>query len=284
VRRIIGIVFRLIKYQLSLTVAFSAVTGFFLTGKTNWTIGLLVLTGVYSLASGAAALNQIQERKTDALMTRTRKRPLPSGELTLLNGWMICLFFVLTGFLLLLFLGELPAILGLTTLLLYNFIYTPLKRITAFSIIPGAIVGAICPLIGWTSGTGILFHSIPLFIALFVFLWQIPHFWLLLLQYGQEYKNAGFAGVYDYLNTSGIKKCIFLWALITSLYLLSYPFFGYHMNRILFSVIFLVNLFFIILFYRLLFRQYSGKATRQAFILINSFAVVMFCLLIFSRI
>jgi flagellar biosynthesis/type III secretory pathway chaperone len=96
------------------------------------------------------------------------------------------------GLLLLLAMGYTPALLGFLNILLYNFVYTPLKRYTAFSIIPGAMVGSVCPLIGWSAGNLSVFHPVALFLSLFVFLWQIPHFWLLLLHHSQDYQKAGF--------------------------------------------------------------------------------------------
>ena len=278
-----GIFLRLVKYQLSLTVSFSALTGYLLTGHSNGFKSLTVFTGVLLLASGASALNQIQERNLDCLMDRTKKRPLPSGEITLWKSVLISMLLILSGVFILLYLGKMPALLGLTNLVLYNLIYTPLKRITTFSILPGALVGAICPLIGWTAGDFPVFHPAGLFISIFVFLWQVPHFWLLLLQHSQDYKKAGFAGIQNLMNPSGIKILVFIWAVITSLFLFSIPFFGYHIKPRIIPFFIFLNLLFIFLFYRLLFQKKSGQSFRLAFILINSFVLIVFCLMIINR-
>lgn len=279
----INILLRLTRYKLSFTVSFSAVTGYLLTGNSSGTVILLVFSGVFLLACGSSALNQVQEQRFDSMMERTRHRPLPLGEISIFYSLLISFMLLFSGFLLLLTLDFIPAALGLANVFLYNLVYTPLKRMSTLSIVPGALVGAICPLIGWTAGNFPVFHPVALFISIFIFLWQIPHFWLLLLQYGEDFKRAGFPVVFN-LNRSGIKILVFVWIVFTSLFLFSFPLFGYKGRFLTIPVIFTINLLFISLFYKLLFRKTSKQKFQLAFILINSFAIVVFCILIISRI
>lgn len=217
-------------------------------------------------------------------MERTKDRPLPSGEISVANALSISLVSIVAGLLLLLFKGWIPTLLAAITVILYNFIYTPLKRTTALSILPGAFVGALCPLIGWTCGETNLFHPLALFVSIFVFLWQVPHFYLLLLQYSNDYKKAGFPGIIDLIGASGIKTLVFCWIVLTSLFLFSFPFFHNIVKPAVIPPLVLLNLTFIFLFYRLLFDKASDKTFRRAFILINSFAVLIFFILILGKI
>lgn len=280
----IGIFLRLVKYKLSLTVTFSALTGCFLTGKADAITVAVVFAGVLLLAFGSAALNQVQERETDLLMERTKNRPLPSSEISPLAALSISLILMFSGLLLLLLRGWIPTLLGLFTVILYNFIYTPLKRLSALSIIPGALVGAVCPLIGWASSNTTLFHPLALLLAIFVFLWQIPHFYLLLLQYSSDYKKAGFPGIFDLISIGRIKVLVFAWIVLTSAFLLLFPLFQNILKPAVISLLVLLNIAFTFLFYKLLFGKLSDKPFKYAFILINSFAVLIFFILILGRI
>jgi len=180
-------------------------------------------------------------------MERTKDRPLPSGEISLANAVTISLALIAAGLLLLLIKGWFPTLLALATVILYNFIYTPLKRFTALSILPGAFVGALCPLIGWTCAETNLFHPLALFVSIFVFLWQVPHFYLLILQYSSDYKKAGFPEIIDHIGASGIKVLVFCWIVLTSAFLFSFPFFHNIIKPGMIPLLVLINLTFIFL-------------------------------------
>lgn len=145
------------------------------------------------MAFASSAINQIQDARIDSLMVRTRHRPIPSGRVKPFQAAIIAAMTGISGFLVLwIFLSSsLPAWLSLLTLISYNAMYTPLKRITAFAVIPGALVGALPPMIGWTAAGGQPTDASILFVAFFFFVGQIPHFWLILLKYGDEYAQAG---------------------------------------------------------------------------------------------
>jgi len=173
-------------------------------------------------------------------------------------------------------------ILGLSNIVFYNLIYTPLKTRSWLAIIPGALVGAVPPLIGWTSAGFYIFHPTAIFIASFVFLWQIPHFWLLMIKYGKEYELAGFSSITKKLSESQIKLVIFYWGVITSVFMMLYPFFGFRINPLLVCFLIAINILFVTLFRRFLFRDQSSKTIRKAFILINAYAIIIFLFLVIN--
>jgi len=153
---------------------------------------LLAASGTFLLACAAAALNEVQEKDLDAKMARTAARPLPSGRLSVSFALAFVFVAAVVGAALLAGTGHVAApLLGMTAMVLYNGVYTPLKRVTPLSVLPGALVGAIPPAIGWTAAGGHPLHASILAFAAFMVLWQVPHFWLLLLRRGPEYVGAG---------------------------------------------------------------------------------------------
>ncbi len=270
----------LIKYKLSLAVVLSSVTGYFISGE-EISIRLLYLaSGVLFLATGAAALNQYSERRTDLLMDRTKRRPIPSGEISEKKAILIAYILLTTGIMLLFQNGFLPVFLGILNVVLYNLVYTRLKRTTVLSIIPGALVGAIPPLIGYSSAGGSLANFDIIAFSIFMFLWQIPHFWMIILKYGEEYKKAGLATISSYLDDIQIKKLIFLWVLISGALIIIF-FLVTDMFASQFQILFsFLNLAFILLFHRKLFGNTELQQIRGAMILINSYGLFIMVLLI----
>jgi protoheme IX farnesyltransferase len=263
-------------------VSISAMTGYFLTGSSPKGALFLMFCGVFLLAAGTTVLNQVQECRRDALMKRTVNRPIPAGEISRPVATLISVFLILCGTLLLSLNGWLPMVLGLSNVVFYNLIYTPLKSRSWLAIIPGALVGAVPPLIGWTSAGFYIFHPNAMFVAIFVFLWQIPHFWLLMIKYGKEYESAGFSSISKMLNERQIKLVVFYWGVITSLFLMLFPFFGFTFKPLLISFLIGINFLFVALFHRFLFRDRSSKTIRKAFILINTYAMVIFVFLVIN--
>jgi heme o synthase len=273
------IVLQLLKFRLSSLVTFSSVIGYLLARGSFGLDFFWVIFGVLFLAGGSSALNQYQERNIDKLMPRTINRPIPSGRITASFALFVALFFILTGFFILLGNGIIPAILGFLNVILYNFVYTPLKRVSPLSILPGAVVGAIPPMIGWTSAGAYIFHPNIIYVAIFMFSWQIPHFWLLMIIYGKQYEMAGLSSISKYFNESQIKYLVFIWTVITSVFIFMFPVFGIKLNNVLAVLLIILNIYFIWLFYKLIFQKTNAGAIRQAFIAINSF--MMLVLLIF---
>lgn len=151
-----------------------------------------VFAGVSLLAAAASALNQVLERDLDALMRRTSKRPLPAGELHPASAVLLGLAALLAGAYLLSGAGGLaPVVLGVLTLLWYLMVYTPLKRRSSLALLLGSLCGCAAPMIGWSvaGGGGTDFRIVLL--AGTLYLWQVPHFWLLQRRHADDYRRAG---------------------------------------------------------------------------------------------
>jgi len=148
--------------------------------------------GTALVAGGASALNQVAERRTDALMRRTRTRPLPAGRLQPVEASLFGLVLAVAGLLLLAFGANLlTAMVALTTLVTYVAVYTPLKPRTSLATVVGAVPGALPPMIGWAGATGTLSREAWILFAI-VFLWQMPHFLAIAWLYREDYARAGF--------------------------------------------------------------------------------------------
>jgi len=209
-----GILSDLTKFRITFFVSFTTFVGFILhSGKLN--LNFVVPTiGVLILASGASALNEYQEKKSDSKMKRTSSRPIPSGKISANNALLISLSLILIGSVILGMQSIVILLLGLFTLIWYNGIYTPLKQKSAIAIIPGSLVGALPPVIGWAASGGSISDPKILALASFMFIWQIPHFWLLLLMYDDEYKKAGYPTLSKLFSFDQITKMTFLWIAI----------------------------------------------------------------------
>jgi protoheme IX farnesyltransferase len=157
----------------------------------NWFALVNMLIGTGLLASGTAALNQWYENAGDALMRRTRRRPIPSGRVTAREGLWFGVVISALGFGdLCLGVNLLAGFLGLFTLVTYLFIYTPLKRVSPISTTIGAIPGAMPPLIGYAAASGHLNFEAGILYAI-LFLWQFPHFYAIAWMYREDYARAG---------------------------------------------------------------------------------------------
>lgn len=212
----IKIILELGKVRISLPIALSALVGYTLKtgmlGDEVWSL----LSGVFLMSCSSGAINHIQEYKTDALMPRTKNRPIPSGKISLKGAiWVAVSFFAYGAFVLLVSFPPIVFLTSFLTLLSYNLIYTPLKKVTAFAVVPGSLVGALPPFIGWFAGGGQLFDEHILWVSLFFFIGQIPHFWLLLLMFGKEYTLAGYPSLNSVFSDNQIKRLSYTWILAT---------------------------------------------------------------------
>ncbi len=183
----------LTKPRLNVLVVATSAAGFYLGASAGVDPLTLVATviGTTLVAGGAAALNQVYERDTDALMRRTRLRPLPDGRISPSEARVFGLLLSAAGLVLLsVYSTWLAALLAFATLVTYLVIYTPMKRRTPMATLVGAVPGALPPLIGWTAARGITLGGISLF--LIVFLWQIPHFMAIAWMYRDDYAAARF--------------------------------------------------------------------------------------------
>ena len=222
------LILQLGKMKISLLATLSAATGYLLaTGKIAMPM-LSPTAAVFLLASGSCALNQYQEREIDRLMERTKSRPIPSGRLNPEAALWIAMGLIFSGCLIL-FYGTTfrGLILGLLAILWYNLVYTPLKQKTAFAAVLGALVGALPPVLGWTTGGGSIFDPRIWGVSLFFFTWQIPHFWLLLLGFSKDYERAGLPSITRIFSTEQIKRIVSVWLLWTGASSLIIPLFGF---------------------------------------------------------
>ena len=267
----------LIKYKLCLAVTLTGMAGYIIYKGNFSTDLLLVAVGIFLLAGGASALNQYQERDFDSLMKRTLHRPIPSGDVSPRLALIISLVLISTGAVVLLSIAWLPSLLGLLNILLYNLLYTKLKRVSYLAILPGALVGAIPPLIGWTAAGGNIFSPAIIYLALLIFMWQVPHFWLLIIKYNKEYEDAGFKTPLKVFDEIQVKRIVFIWIAVSSLFAITYFYFGIDINIVFSYTILIANLLFILAFYLILFK--SKKNISAAFILSNIFITSIFIIL-----
>ena len=184
---------RLLRPRLALLNGIAAVAGCLLApeGAENLLLGA-TWGGVALLAAGGSALNQVLERDLDGLMERTRHRPLPKGELSALAATAIGGICIVAGLIVLAGAGGIsPPLLGAGALAWYLGIYTPLKRRTSLALLAGAVSGAVPPLVGWAVTGGNLVDFRIVLVAGLLYLWQIPHFWLLQCRHAEDYRRAG---------------------------------------------------------------------------------------------
>ncbi|MDF1656453.1 MAG: heme o synthase [Verrucomicrobiales bacterium] len=187
----------LTKARLSVLVVLTAVFGYFVATKTSGTFsGAIlwhILIGTILAAFGASVFNQLMEVDADKLMTRTSDRPLPSNRmpkpLAFILGWLLSAFGLIH---LGVMVNVMAAAMGAATLITYLFIYTPMKKVSSFNTIVGAVSGALPPLIGWAGGEKSLLSFGALFLFLLLFLWQMPHFAAINWMYREEYAKGGF--------------------------------------------------------------------------------------------
>jgi heme o synthase len=189
--------FQLLKFRLALTVAFSSAIGYLLGAQAfDWGRALLVMLGGLAITGSANTINQIYEKDLDKLMKRTAQRPLPLGILTVREAWVFTLVMGVSGLGLLAYcFNPLAAALSLISLILYGFIYTPLKQLSPICVFVGAIPGGLPPFIGWVAATNALTGdaSIGGWVLFGIqFMWQFPHFWAIAWVLDDDYRAAGF--------------------------------------------------------------------------------------------
>jgi heme o synthase len=210
------------KTPLCLLIGFSTFSGFLLSESRNLLQALDVSVGIFVLAMGAATLNSLQECREDSLMQRTRLRPLPTRSMTAQHAAVQAVLFLTGGFVFLLALEiqPLPAVLAGLALLLYNGLYTWLKQKTMYALVPGAICGAIPPVIGFLAGGGQLCSYRVVVLGGLFFLWQIPHFYLITLQFPEDYQDSIYPSFIRRLSAGGVNRLVVIWIMALVLVLI----------------------------------------------------------------
>ncbi len=260
----------LTKFVLSFAVSLSAMFAYIMVKGTLGVDMLISTLAVLLIAMGVSAVNQVQEYKEDALMMRTKHRPIASGKWSPQQGLFIAgTLIVIAMVLIYMMLGITGVNLFLFAFIWYNAVYTPLKKRSALAVVPGAILGVIPPAIGWLTAGGSLLDQQFYALALFYFIWQVPHFWLLVMLHHSDYKGAGYPTAMRLFGKLTLQKLTFVWLIMTIQT-------GYFMitvfNPISYLIIALLSLTAIIAFVsslQLLSNHFELKHARKVFLQIN---------------
>jgi protoheme IX farnesyltransferase len=275
---------QLSKLPVIIPVSLTSFTAYFIASPKIGPNIIFVTLGVLLLAAAASALNQIQEIKTDQLMARTKMRPLADGRIQKSHVFIFVIILVAAGSHLLIHFGNITAfILGISNLIWYNGIYTPLKRKTAFAVIPGSLTGAIPPVIGWVAAGEFIFARTSILMAFMFFMAQVPHFWLLIMKYGEEYSEAGLPSLTKILGKEQIRRMTHIWILASLFSALILTQFGLDLQSIVKTIILLVTLLIAIIMSRM--SPYKSRDyNKKHFILLNSYFMLVMVFLIIDKV
>ena len=276
---------KLSKLRIMIPVSLTGFTGYFIYKPQLSVDILLVTTGILLLAISASVLNQIQEVEIDKKMKRTQGRPLPSGKISLKQALSFFFCTLVSGSVILYSSSGLIALLtGLITIIWYNGIYTYAKRFTAFAVVPGALTGALPPLIGWVAAGGGLWDRPIIFLEFLFFTGQIPHFWLLVLQYGEEYSKAGIPSLTDILSRTQINRLTFTWVVTSVTAALFLCFFEIIRNLTICGILLIASAYIVWKFSDLLRGLKENGTYRHYFIQLDAYFLLLLILLISDRI
>ena len=213
-----GLFLELTKFRLSAAVTLSTLFAFVLAQGSDRVLAAGATLAVLLLALGVSALNQYQEREIDATMARTRGRPIPSGRIDPLTALLVSWSLIgVATWMIYRELGGVGALLFLFVPLWYNGVYTSLKRYSAFAVVPGGLLGVIPPAIGWLAAGRSLADPEFLALGLLFFVWQVPHFWLLMAKHHSDYRAAGFPTAVETFGPAGFRRVLFVWWMLTLL-------------------------------------------------------------------
>lgn len=180
------------KARLSISVVFSAIAGYFLGATEVQLVPIFLLAfGGYCMVGASNAFNQVIEKDLDALMNRTKNRPIPAGRMSVRTALIIAVILTVVGIVSLYILNPKTAMFGAISIFLYTSVYTPLKTKTPLAVFVGAIPGAIPFMLGWVAATND-FGIEPGTLFMIQFFWQFPHFWALGWMLDDDYKRGGF--------------------------------------------------------------------------------------------
>lgn len=281
---LIRIYFDLAKIRITISVTITCLIGYLLFSSSLTILLLFAIIGTFLLASGSSALNHFQEVEYDAMMERTANRPLASNTISTTHGLIFGLTISLIGFLLLImYVNELAAYLGLSALFIYNAIYTPMKRFSVLAVFPGAIIGAIPPMIGWVAAGGQISDAQILALAFFIFFWQIPHFWLLVLIYDEDYRKAGYPTLTEKISQLQLKRVTFIWIFNLAVCSVIFPFYKLSSSLIV-NIVFLISGSYMIWGSRTLLKdEFDKKLIRKTFMRVNLFVLIVLFTLIIEK-
>ena len=276
------------KAGLAVSVVFSSVAGFVLGEANfaafNWIILLKLAIGGYCMVGASNAFNQVIEKDLDALMDRTKNRPIPSGRMQSNVALWIASLLTIIGILLLYTINPKTAMFGAISIFLYTSVYTPLKTVTSLSVFVGAFPGAIPFMLGWVAATGNFgIEAGTLF--LIQFFWQFPHFWAIGWFLYEDYEKAGFFMLPTGKKDKGTALQIILytvWLIIASLL----PVLGYtgqlYITPITAIIVFLLGMWMLFFAVRL-YQLRTAKAARTLMLVSVSYITLLQLVYIFDK-
>lgn len=204
------------KFVLSFAVSLSTLFAYIMAKGEVGLDMLLATLSVLLVALGVSTLNQVQEYQSDAKMERTKNRPIAAGRMSPQTG------IIIGSVLIALAMGLIYSLLGLTgvnifmfAFIWYNAMYTPLKKKSALAVVPGAILGVIPPAIGWLTAGHSLMELEFIALALYFFIWQVPHFWLLVMLFHGDYKDGGYPTAMRLFGQASLQRLTFVWLIFT---------------------------------------------------------------------
>jgi protoheme IX farnesyltransferase len=268
------------KAGLAISVLFSSIAGYFLgfneENPFQWSVLIMLAIGGYCMVGASNAFNQVIEKDLDALMNRTKNRPVPAGRMTPTVALLVASLLTIIGISLLYMINPKTAMFGAISIFLYTSIYTPLKTVTSLSVFVGAFPGAIPFMLGWVAATGDFgIEAGTLF--LIQFFWQFPHFWAIGWFLYEDYERAGFFMLPTGKRDKGTALQVILytvWLVIASLL----PSLGYtgklFISPIAAGVVFLLGLW--MLYYAVqLYKLRTAKAARTLMLVSVSYITLL---------
>jgi len=204
------------KFVLSFAVSLSALFAYIMA---KGEVGLDMLLATFSIllvAMGVSTLNQVQEYQSDAKMERTKNRPIAAGRMTPTTGIIIAIVLIVISMVqIYMLLGLIGVNLFMFAFIWYNAMYTPMKKKSALAVIPGAILGVIPPAVGWLVAGHSLNELEFIALAAYYFIWQVPHFWLLVMLFHGDYKDGGYPTAMRLFGQASLQRLTFVWLILT---------------------------------------------------------------------
>lgn len=275
----------LTKVRLAVSVVFSSIAGYFLGAVQIDLVSVLLLAfGGYCMVGASNAYNQVIEKDLDALMKRTKNRPIPAGRVTSKQALFVAILLTIVGVVALYMLNPKTALFGAISIFLYTSVYTPLKTKTPLAVFVGAIPGAIPFMLGWVAATND-FGIEPGTLFMIQFFWQFPHFWALGWMLDEDYKKGGFKMLPTGKKDAGTALQIILytiWMIVISIM----PVFGFtgrlQLSVVAAIIIFLMGVAMLIFAFKL-YEKKDNKSARSLMLASVSYITLMQIVFVIDR-
>jgi len=265
--------FELGKIKITFSVTITTAIGYLLAPEPRDSYPLWPIMGILLIGLSSAALNQLQDRELDKKMNRTKHRPLPSGRVTPRQVGILVGIYLFAGMFILITKTNITAtLLGLSAYIWYNGFYTYLKRVSSIAVIPGSVIGGVPPAVGWAAAGGYILDPLIIAVCMFMFIWQIPHFWLLLFLYGDDYQRAGLPSLIHKISAKNLRFLTFGGIVVTIISALLIPFAASVNTYFLYLILSIFSLVLIYLSFNLV-RPSVKMNYKKTFIAINIYSV-----------